>query len=91
MDHRYLSSSYKFPEEVVPSSMCFDLELVTSFLASCTAILLSSETGMHGITTSDNMEHYTRLRNNTPFITSASVTYSASAVERVTHFCVLEN
>ena len=46
---------------------------------------------MHGITTSDNMEHYTRLRNNTPFITSASVTYSASAVERVTHFCVLEN
>ena len=58
---------------------------------SCTAPSLSSNTGMHGMSTAGNVKRQTCVRNRTSFMTSASATHTASVVETVTHFCVLDN
>ncbi|CAB1117408.1 unnamed protein product [Ectocarpus sp. CCAP 1310/34] len=47
--------------------------------------------GMHGMTTCGNMKRQICLKNKISFTSSPSATYSASVVESVTHFCVLEN
>ncbi|CAB1107120.1 unnamed protein product [Ectocarpus sp. CCAP 1310/34] len=46
---------------------------------------------MHGMPTCGNMKRQICLKNKISFTTSPSATYSASVVESVTHFCVLEN
>ena len=73
------------------TSMCLELELVMVFCASCTAPSLSSNTGMHGIPTSGNIKRQTCLEKSTSLAMSPSATYSASVMESMTNFCVLEN
>ena len=71
--------------------MCFEFEFDTGFCKSCTAPWLSSKIGKHGIPLPSSMKRHVCLRNNNFFTASPRATYSASDVESVTHFCVLEN
>ena len=71
--------------------MRFEFEFVIGFCASCTAPWLSSKTGKHGMTLLGNIKRQICLKNNNSFTASPRATYSASEVERVTHFWVLEN
>ena len=52
---------------------------------------MSSKIGKHGIPLPGGMKQDTCLKNDNYFIVSSRATYSASDVESVTHFCVLEN
>ena len=61
------------------------------FCAIFTAPLVSSKTGMHGMSTSGNIKLQTCLCKRTSLIAAASATYSANVVESVTDFYVLEN
>ena len=73
------------------TSMCFELELVMGFCASYTAPSLSSDTDVRGVLAVGNIKRQSCLRNRTSSMTSARATYSASVVDSVTQFCVLEN
>ena len=64
---------------------------MVGFCANCTAPSLSSNTGMHGIPTSGNIKRQTCLQKSTSLAMSPSATYSASVMESMTNFCVLEN
>ena len=71
--------------------MCFKIEFYTGFSENCKAPWLSSKTAKHGIPLPGIMKHQTCLKNNDYFTASPRATYSASEVESVTYFCVLEN
>ena len=67
----------------------FEFEFDIGFFESYKAPWLSSKTGKHGIPLPGIMKRQTYFKNNS-FIASPRATYSASDVENVTHFCVLE-
>ena len=71
--------------------MCFEFEFNTGIFESYKAPWLSSKTGKHGIPLPGIMKRQTCLKNNTSLTASLRATYSALEVERVIHFCVLEN
>ena len=71
--------------------MCFEFEFVTGFCASCTAPWLSLKTEKDGMILLGNIKRQICLKSNYSFTASPRATYSASEVERLTHFWVLEN
>ena len=71
--------------------MCFEFEFDTEFFESRKAPWLSSKSRKHGISLPGITKRQTYLKSNNSFAASPRATYSASDVERVTHFQVLEN
>ena len=68
-----------------------EFEFDTGFYESYTSPWLSLKTGKHDIPLPGNMKRHTCLKNNNSLTASPRATYSASDVERVAHYCVLEN
>ena len=71
--------------------MCLVFEFDAESFESCKAPWLSSKTGKHGIRLPGIMKRQTCLTNNNSFTVLPRATYSASEVEGVAHFCVLDN
>ena len=81
----------KLSQEVMTNIDVFEFEFDTGSFESCKAPWLSSKIGKHGIPLPGIMKRQACLKINNFFTASPRATYSASEVERVTHFCVLEN
>ena len=71
--------------------MCFEFEFDIGFFESCKAPWLSSKTEKRDIPLPCITKRQTCLKNNNYFTALPRATsFSASDVERVTHFCVLK-
>lgn len=72
--------------------MCLEFEATNGFCANRTAPVLSSKALMHGTPPFGYRKHQTHIPLKNASLTLCRIeTYYALVVDRVTHFCVLDN